>query len=76
MRFELFIFSADLIFKMVDGLKYKDEVLDELKKLTKIDKKKEIKSESATQTGKGVVPSSRTSIPKTLKEQVWKNLRL
>jgi len=35
-----------LIFKMVDGLKYKDEVLDELKKLTKIDKKKEIKSVS------------------------------
>jgi protease-4 len=35
-----------LIYKMVDGLKYKDEVLDELKKLTKIDKKKEIKSVS------------------------------
>ncbi|NQV75505.1 MAG: signal peptide peptidase SppA, partial [Bacteroidetes bacterium] len=35
-----------LTFKMVDGLKYKDEVLDELKKLTKIDKKKEIKSVS------------------------------
>jgi protease-4 len=35
-----------LTYKMVDGLKYKDEVLDELKKLTKIDKKKEIKSVS------------------------------
>ncbi|SDM11008.1 protease-4 [Daejeonella rubra] len=35
-----------LTFKMVDGLKYKDEVLDELKKLTNIDKKKEIKSVS------------------------------
>jgi protease-4 len=31
---------------MVDGLMYKDEVLDELKKLTKIDKKKEIESVS------------------------------
>jgi protease-4 len=35
-----------LTYKMVDGLMYKDEVLDELKKLTKIDKKKEIKSVS------------------------------
>jgi protease-4 len=35
-----------LTYKMVDGLKYKDEVLDELKKLTKIDKKKDIKSVS------------------------------
>jgi len=35
-----------LTFKMVDGLKYKDEVLDELKKLTKVDKKKDIKSVS------------------------------
>jgi len=35
-----------LAYKMVDGLMYKDEVLDELKKLTKIDKKKEIKSVS------------------------------
>lgn len=35
-----------LTYKMVDGLMYKDEVLDELKKLTKIDKTKEIKSVS------------------------------
>ena len=35
-----------LTYKMVDGLMYKDEVLDELKKLTKIDKKKEIQSVS------------------------------
>ena len=35
-----------LTYKMVDGLMYKDEVLDELKKLTKIDKKKEIESVS------------------------------
>lgn len=35
-----------LAYKMVDGLKYKDEVLDELKKLTKIDKKKDLKSVS------------------------------
>jgi protease-4 len=35
-----------LTYKMVDGLKYKDEVLDELKKLTKVDKKKDIKSVS------------------------------
>jgi len=35
-----------LTYKMVDGLIYKDEVLDELKKLTKIDKKKEIESVS------------------------------
>lgn len=35
-----------LNYKMVDGLKYKDEVLDELKTLVKIDKKKEIKSVS------------------------------
>lgn len=35
-----------LTYKMVDGLKYKDEVLDELKKLTKIDKKKDVKSVS------------------------------
>ena len=35
-----------LSFKMVDGLKYKDEVLDELKKLTKTDQKKDIKSVS------------------------------
>jgi protease-4 len=35
-----------LTYKMIDGLKYKDEVLDELKKLTKVDKKKEIKSVS------------------------------
>ncbi len=35
-----------LTLKMVDGIMYKDEVLDELKKLTKIDKKKEIKSVS------------------------------
>jgi len=35
-----------LSYKMVDGLKYKDEVLDELKKLTKTDLKKDIKSVS------------------------------
>ena len=35
-----------LTYKMVDGLKYKDEVLDELKKLTKVDKKKDIESVS------------------------------
>ena len=35
-----------LTYKMVDALMYKDEVLDELKKLTKIDKKKEIQSVS------------------------------
>lgn len=35
-----------LIYKMVDGLKYKDEVLDELKSLSNIDKKKDIKSVS------------------------------
>jgi protease IV len=35
-----------LTYKMVDGLKYKDEVLDELKKLTKTDLKKDIKSVS------------------------------
>lgn len=35
-----------LAFKMIDGLKYKDEVLDELKKLTKTDLKKDIKSVS------------------------------
>lgn len=35
-----------LSYKMVDGLKYKDEVLEELKKLTKTDKKKDIKSVS------------------------------
>jgi protease-4 len=35
-----------LSYKMVDGLKYKDEVLNELKKLTKTDQKKDIKSVS------------------------------
>lgn len=35
-----------LIYKMVDGLKYKDEVLDELKKLSGIDKEKDLKSVS------------------------------
>ena len=35
-----------LTYKMIDGIKYKDEVLDELKKLTEIDKKKEVKSVS------------------------------
>jgi protease-4 len=32
-----------LTYKLVDGLKYKDEVLDELKKLTKTDLKKDLK---------------------------------
>lgn len=35
-----------LIYKMVDGLKYKDEVLDELKKLSGIEEKKDLKSVS------------------------------
>jgi len=35
-----------LVFKMIDGLKYKDEVLDELKSRTGIDKKKDLKSVS------------------------------
>lgn len=35
-----------LTYKMIDGLKYKDEVLDEIRTLVKIDKKKEIKSVS------------------------------
>ncbi|MFA5245131.1 MAG: signal peptide peptidase SppA [Pedobacter sp.] len=35
-----------LTYKMVDGLKYKDEVLDEIRTLVKIDKKKDIKSVS------------------------------
>ena len=35
-----------LVYKMVDGLKYKDEVLDELKKLSGIDQKKDLKSVS------------------------------
>lgn len=35
-----------LAFKMVDGLKFKDEVLDELKKLTSVDKNKDLKSVS------------------------------
>jgi protease-4 len=33
-----------LTYKLVDGLKYKDEVLDELKKLTKTDLKKDLKT--------------------------------
>ena len=33
-----------LAYKMVDGLKYKDEILDELRNITGIDKKKEINS--------------------------------
>ncbi|MFD1255871.1 signal peptide peptidase SppA [Mucilaginibacter terrae] len=33
-----------LKYKLVDGLKYKDEVLDELKKLTKTDLKKDLKT--------------------------------
>jgi protease-4 len=43
---ELKIRKADdaLTYKLVDGLKYKDEVLDELKKLTKTDLKKDLKS--------------------------------
>lgn len=35
-----------VVYKMVDGLKYKDEVLDELKARLDIDKKKDIKSVS------------------------------
>lgn len=42
-----------LNYKMVDGLKYKDEVLDELKALVKIDKKKEIKSVSIEEYAPG-----------------------
>ncbi len=33
-----------VIFKMIDGLRYKDQVLDELKSRTGIDKKKDVKS--------------------------------
>ncbi len=33
-----------LVYKMIDGLKYKDEVLDELKSKSGIEKKKELKS--------------------------------
>ena len=37
--------SGDALkYKMIDGLKYKDQVLDELKKLSKTDKNKDIKS--------------------------------
>ena len=35
-----------LAYKMVDGLKYKDEILDELRNITGVDKKKEINSVS------------------------------
>jgi len=35
-----------LVYKMIDGLKYKDEVLDELKTRLDIDKKKDVKSVS------------------------------
>jgi len=35
-----------LVYKMIDGLKYKDEVLDELKSRTGTDKKKDLKSVS------------------------------
>ncbi len=35
-----------LVYKMIDGLKYKDEVLDELKTRLDIDKKKDLKSVS------------------------------
>jgi protease-4 len=35
-----------LVYKMIDGLKYKDEVLDELKARTGTDKKKDLKSVS------------------------------
>jgi protease-4 len=35
-----------LVYKMIDGLRYKDEVLDELKSRTGIDKKKDLKSVS------------------------------
>ena len=35
-----------LVYKMIDGLKYKDEVLDELKALTGTDKKKDLKTVS------------------------------
>ncbi|MGV3547457.1 MAG: signal peptide peptidase SppA [Pedobacter sp.] len=35
-----------LTYKMVDGLKYKDEILDELRNITGIDKKKDINSVS------------------------------
>ena len=35
-----------LAYKMVDGLKYKDEILDELRNITGIDKKKDINSVS------------------------------
>ncbi|WP_276359876.1 signal peptide peptidase SppA [Daejeonella sp. H1SJ63] len=41
------------IYKMVDGLKYKDEVLDELKSLLKIDKKKDLKSVSIEEYSPG-----------------------
>jgi protease-4 len=38
-------YPADALkYKLVDGLKYKDEVLDELKKLTKVELKKDLKS--------------------------------
>lgn len=33
-----------MVYKMIDGLKYKDEVLDELKTMTGIEKKKDLKS--------------------------------
>lgn len=42
-----------LTYKLVDGLKYKDEVLDELKKLTKTDLKKDLKSVDLAEYAKG-----------------------
>ncbi len=50
-----------VLFKMVDGLLYKDQVLDELKSRTGIDKKKEVKSVSIEEYAKGDKDNSTSS---------------
>ena len=50
-----------LAYKMVDGLKYKDEILDELRNITGIDKKKEINSVSINDYVKSLTAEGESS---------------
>lgn len=50
-----------LAYKMVDGLKYKDEILDELRNITGIDKKKEINSVSINDYVKSLTTEGESS---------------
>ena len=50
-----------LAYKMVDGLKYKDEILDELRNITGIDKKKDINSVSINDYVKSLTTEGESS---------------